>query len=439
MILIIVGIVVVLVVILLIFLMSTYTVVQPNQAHVVTRLSGGRTVYSPKIDTAGAATHKTAYFYIPGLMKRQILALTNIKMEINDIELHDKEVAPFLCDVVCWFHIVDPALAAERLDLEHRDGTFGSVMESLTNLVPAIAREVSMKQEVLDIMRDRVTFGNSLETSVEAQIIKWGVDVVDLEINDIRDANNSSVIKNYESIRQTEVNSSTRQRNAEMVRIAIVAEQENKQQAEIKTAEVEETYRKRQIEKDKTIGISEANRDLEVAQSTELANKQKVSASRTLTVGQASIQKEQTVTIAEGDADALQIKGERQAQVTRLTGTAEADVVLAKGTAEAEAKAKMAEALKAFNEAGITLEQIKAWVQVQTVKFQAIPEAFKSANINLTSSDPQKIFGAFGLDAEGGASLASFIKQLEASTGKSVTEIISDVKDTVTGKPKGTK
>lgn len=417
------------VVILIVAVISTYTVVQPNQAHIVTRLSGGRKVYSPKLNQDGSQPNKTAYFYVPGLMKRQILPLTNIKMEINDIELHDKEVAPFLCDVVCWFHIVDPALASERLDLEHREGTFGSVVESLRLLVPAVAREVAMKQELLDIMRDRKTFGVELESSVESQIEKWGVNVVDLEINDIRDTTTSGVIRNYESMRQTVVQSTARKQNAQQVQEAIVAEQSNLQLANMKTAEVEETYRKRQIEKDKAIGISEAERDKEIALKTKDANLSKVDAQRTLEVGQADIHALAVVKVASGEADAIKVKGERTAEVTRLTGTAEADVVLAKGTAEADVKLKMAEALKAFNESGITLEQIKAWVEVQKSKYAALPEAFAKANINLTSSDPQKIFGGFGLDAEGGASLAQFVKTLETVTGKSVGDIVKDVKD----------
>jgi flotillin len=427
--------VIIAVVVLVILFLSTYTVINPNEAHVVTKLGRGRKVYSPKVDTDGKTLAKTAYFYIPFLMKRQTLALTNIKLEINDIELHDKEVAPFLCDVVCWFHVVDPALATERLDLDHEEGTFGSVTESLKNLVPAVAREVAMKQEVLDIMRDRATFGTELESSVEAQIEKWGVNVVDLEINDIRDTENSNVISNYESIRQTQIQSSARAQNAERVREAIEAEQENKRKAEVKTAETEEIFRKRQIEKDKAIGISEANKDLEVAEQTEKANQQKVSAQRTLEVGQADIKAQAVVKVATGEADAVKIKGERQAEVTKLTGTAEANVVEAKGLAEAKAKDAMAEALKKFNESGITLEQIKAFVEVQKAKFSSLAQAFNAAHINLTSSDPQKIFG-FGLDAEGGASLAQFIKTLETMTGKSATELIKEVKETVTGKDK---
>lgn len=421
-----IGVLVGLVVLVVAFL-STYTVVEPNQAHIVTRMSYGRKVYSPKIGADGKPLGKTAYFYIPFLMKRDILYLTNVKEIISNIELHDKEVAPFLCDVVCWFHINNPALGAERLDLSD---PFESVRHSLINLIQAVGREAAMNQEILDIMRDRKTFRNSVKEAVAEGMEHWGVEVVDLEINDIRDADGSSVIANYESIRQVSIATSARKQNAEKVREAIEVEQDNKQKAEVRTAEVEETIRKRQVGKDKAIGISEAERDLEIAQQTEKANVQKVSAARTLEVGTADVVREATIKRAEGEGEAIRIKGEKQAAVTKLTGTAEANVVEAKGLAEAKAKDAMAEALKKFNESGITLEQIKAFVEVQKAKFGSLAEAFTNANINLTSSDPQKIFG-FGLDAEGGASLATFLKQLETMSGKSAQELIKEVKAAV--------
>lgn len=433
--LIILGIVAV-VVFLIIVGLSTYTVVKPNQAHIVVKFGGGRRVYSPKLDdTSGDALHKTSYFFFPLVMKRIILDLTNVKMTINDIELHDKEMAPFKCDVVCWFHVDDPAKAAERLDLEHENGVFGSVLDSLQNLIQAIAREVAMKQEVLEIMRDRNTFSQSLETSVEGQIQKWGVQVVDLEINDMRDMTGSGVIANYESIRKVEIETSARKLNAQRVQEAIVVEQTNKQLAEVKTAEVEEVFRKAQISKDKNIGIAEKERVQEIAKAEQIANEQVVEAQRTLEVGQADIKAQAVVKVAEGEATAVKVKGEKAADVVTLTGKAEASVVEAKGLAEAKAKDAMAEALKKYNDAGITLEQIRAYVQVQIARSENLAKAFNAANINLTSSDPQKIFG-MGIDAEGGASLASFIKTLEAVTGKSTGEIVAEVKEGVKGKGK---
>lgn len=412
------------------FFLSTYTVVEPNQAHIVTRLSKGRKVFTPKLGSDGKPMGKTAYFYIPFLMKRDILYLTNVKEIISNIELHDKEVAPFLCDVVCWFHISNPSLAAERLDLA---SPFESVKDSLVNLIQAVGREAAMKQEVLDIMRDRKTFRNSVKEAVASGMEHWGVDIVDLEINDIRDSDNSHVISNYESIRQVQVQTTARKVIAERTREAVEVEQENKRIAEIKMAETEEAFRKRQIEKDRAIGVSEAEKEKLVAETTQQANSSKVAAQRTLDVGLATVTKESTIERATGDAEAVRIKGEKAAAVVKLTGSAEADVIRLKGLSEAEAKAKMAEALKLFNDAGITLEQIKAFVAVQVAKFENLAKAFNGANINLASSDPNKIFG-FGLDAEGGTSFGQFLSQIQQMTGKTLPEIVTSVKETVTKK-----
>lgn len=427
------------IVVFVIFLLSTYTVVKPNQAHVVVRFGRGKKVYSPKLterdDESGQPeqAHKTAYFFVPFVMKRQILDLTNVKMMIDNIELHDKEVAPFNCDVVCWFHVNDPAKAVERLDLDHDAGVFGSVKDSLGNLIQAVAREVAMKQEVLEIMRDRNTFGQQVELSVEKEIEKWGVQVVDLEINDIRDSDGSDIIESYESIRQVQVATGARKLNAERIREAVEVEQDNKQKAEMKVAEVEETYRKRQIEKERTIGIAEADQAKQIAEKTKEANETTVEAEKSLELGRANIVKQATITKAEGEAESIRVKGEKAADVVKLTGTAEADVVKAKGFAEAEAKQKMADALKAFNESGISLEQLRAFVSIQIAKYENMALMFQNANINLASSDPQKIFGGFNLDVEGGAAMGGFIKQLESMTGKGIGELIKEAKDGVMG------
>ncbi|MCK5017888.1 MAG: hypothetical protein KAS32_12565, partial [Candidatus Peribacteraceae bacterium] len=195
-------------VLLILFFLFTYTVIDPNDAHVVVFMGRGRKIYSP-VEKEGRKT-KTSYFYIPLLMKRFKLPLTNVKMDIKNIHLNDREVAPFICDVITWLHISDPIQAAERLDLKQ---PFESLEADLINLVQAVARAVAMKQEVLDIMRDRQTFSKSVSAEVGDILNQWGVDLVNLEINDIRDdaEKDSSVISDYESIRKIHVKTQARQ------------------------------------------------------------------------------------------------------------------------------------------------------------------------------------------------------------------------------------
>ena len=130
---------------------------------------------------------------------------------------------------------------------------------------------------------------------------------------------------------------------------------------------------------------------------------------------------------SETEAEAVFKKGKAEADVVNAKGTAEASVIKEKGLSEAIAKDKMAEALKKFNEAGIKLEQLKAWVEIQETKFSNLGLALKDANVNLVSGgEGGKIFG-FDLDAKGGAGLAQMVKAFESVTGKDVKKTIKKI------------
>ena len=393
----------------ILFFIATYKVVDPNVAHVVVFMSRGRKIYAPKLTGEGKA--KTAYFYIPLLMKRFIMPLTNVKMDIPDIHLNDIQVAPFVCDVITWIHIDDPIKAAERLSLTEKD-TFSSLREDLVNIVQAVARAVAMKQEVLDIMRDRKTFAQSVSSEVDGVLNSCGIELINLEVNDIRDddTKESNVISDYESIRKAQINSKARQEVSIRDREAVEIEQDNRQKAEIAKAIAEENFTKRQIEKDKNIGIMGQAKEMEIAQKEEEANRQKVEALRTKEVGEADVVKQATIEQATGEAEAIRVTGEKEANVIQLKGEAEARAIQAKGQAEAAAKEKMAEAMQRFNDAATNIEKIRAWIEVQIAKWEAYSKVADNADIKIVSSGKGANLFGVPLNAETGADFSQMME-----------------------------
>lgn len=393
------------------FFIATYKVVDPNVAHVVVFMSRGRKIYAPQLSGEGKA--KTAYFYIPLLMKRFIMPLTNVKMDIPDIHLNDIQVAPFVCDVITWIHIQDPIKAAERLSLNEKD-TFSSLREDLVNIVQAVARAVAMKQEVLDIMRDRKTFSQSVSAEVDGVLGSWGIELINLEVNDIRDdaTKESNVISDYESIRKAQINSKARQEVSIRDREAVEIEQDNRQKAEIATAISEENFTKRQIEKDKNIGIMGQDKEREIAQKSEEANKQKVEALRTKDVGEANVAKQATIERATGEAEAIRVTGEKEANVIQLKGEAEGRAIQAKGEAEAIAKEKMAEAMQKFNDSATNIEKIRAWIDVQKAMWEAYGKVASNADIKIVSSGKGASLLGVPLNAETGADFSQMIESI---------------------------
>lgn len=205
----------------IIIAINFYTVVEPNKAHVIVAFSSGRKIYHPSMDKK-----KSAYFYIPMFMRRIIVSLENVKHEINNIELRDNKFAPFKCDITCWFKIANPDFAAEKLDVDKEGNIMDSIRETLNAQVQGVVRAAAMKQEIMELMQDRTTFGKSVFEEVNGDLDEWGVQLVKLEIIDFSDLDQTHVIKDYEARREAEISSVTRQTVAK-----------NDQEAQVKEAE----------------------------------------------------------------------------------------------------------------------------------------------------------------------------------------------------------
>lgn len=408
--------------------LATYKVIGSNEAHVVVIMGRGRKIYSPVASSDGQVKAKTAYFYIPFLMKRYIMPLTNVKLNVDNIHLNDIQVAPFICDVITWLHIADPVKAAERLDFSK--DVFSGLHQDLTAIVQAVARAAAMKQEILDIMRDRATFSKGVSSEVDVVLQEWGVQLVNLEVNDIRDKEASEVISNYELQRKAQIESMTRIEVAKRDREAIEQEQDNKQKAEIATALAERAFTTAQIEKDAAIGIAQQEKDRSISEAEKIANQTRVEALRVTEVGKENVEKEATIARAEGEGEYIRIKGEKEANVISLTGSAEADAIRAKGLAEAEAKEKMAEALQKFNDAATGIEKINAFKAIQIAFAQAQGKIAENAEIKLvTSGEGGNIFG-FPVNAKTGADFGQFLEGMDASQIATIADTVFKKKET---------
>jgi len=408
-----------------IFFLATYRVVEPNEAHVIVMMGGGRKCYTAK-EVKGITGHKvkSAYFYIPFLMKRTVLDLTNVKMNIQRIQLNDAQVAPFICDVIAWLHIENPIQAAERLSASN---PFASLESDLMNIVQAVARAVSMKSEILDIMRDRQRFAKEVSAEVGEVLNSWGVTLVNLEVNSIRDdeEKGSSIIQDYERIRTSEVSTESRIKVAQQENKAVQEEAKNLQESKEATAKSFEIYRKAEIlaEQGEEVALQEKVRKVELEKKQ--ANSDIVAAQRELEVGQAQVHKDKAIEIATGEAEAIRIKGEKEADVIKLTGEAEGTAIKAKGEAKAIAKDKMAEALKKFNDAATVIEALNAWTDVQKSKFEALGHSLSKADLKLVSSGKGGNLFGFDLNAENGADIA---QMLESFKDMNVAEAITKIK-----------
>lgn len=437
-----IGIAVGIVILLILLGLQFYVVVKPNQAHVVVFMGAGRKVYSPSARAAAdGQKYSTAYFYIPILMQRIIVSLENVKHEINEIELRDLNVAPFKCDITCWFKITNPDLAAEKLDVDEDGNIMNSIRETLDAQVQGVTRASAMGLEVIDLMRDRKTFGKEVFEQVNGDLDEWGVQLVKLEIIDFSDTSDSHVIQDYEKRREAEIESETRKTVAHQNKEAEIKEAEARKASEQARIESEQAISLRDLDRDEKVGMREQDARLKVAMQQDKANERQVAAERTLTVGQSDYKAEAKEIEADGDARAsikkangsaegIKLEAKAKAEATRQQGTAEADIVAKKGEAEAKAIDKKAEAQKKFQDASKDVEFAKIAKDIEVSKYMYLGKALEQANINIVTDDIE--FMGFG--AKQGAGLGALLKNLQESSGMDLTKLTEQVKKAVGGK-----
>jgi flotillin len=420
-----------LIVILAIFIIAkSYTVVPPHEAHVVVSRGKGRKLFYSRDEKA-----RSAYWHVPVIQQRAVLPLENIQIQINDIPLRDKDMAKFSGDVRCYLNIFDPVLAAERLGKVEPQQTatgFPAIEKDVKDLIEAITRNASMAMDVFAIMKQRDQFSQVVEDKVNEELDGWGLKLIDLEVIHFKDIEGYTVIKDLERRQAKVIETETRKQVAEYEKEASIVESVTNKEKEMQKALNEEEYRTRQIEKDQKIGERQKLSDQMVAKAEMEANKDKVEASRALTVGNAEVSKEAMVVTAEGDAESTKKRGGATAEVTKMTGFAQADVTKQQAFAEAEGTEKKAVALKQYTDAGLSVEMIRAQVDIKKAQFAALAEGLKVAKINLVTSGESNILG-IPISAEVGADLGAMLVSLQ-NQGVNISDLLSKLPISETAK-----
>ena len=378
-------------------MVGLYRVVPVNEVH-IRILRNSKTIFSSR-------TGKSAYWIIPFITKLHKLPLCNLAIPVNDIKLNDKNMAKFVCDIMCFINIKDIGLAVERLILTDTSKEMGfdfiRLSEDLRAIMESVGRTVTTKQTLLDIYMNRSLLDQAITKEVEQVFPKWGIELVDLELKDIKDVIGSTIIQDIERKVAAEI-----RRDAE-VRIATTTKE-----AELAKAEAEEIYRKRQIEKDKQIGIAEQIKNQEIADKETEANAQKIEAMRKLQVGQAEIEKQKIEQLAMAQKIKYTVEAEGQSNQILAVGKAEANIIQIKKEADAAGTLKLAEAMKKFDDMAINVKMLDIQKDIMLSKFNAMAAAIQKADVKwiMSGANAQKFFG-INLDAEGGANIRQFIDE----------------------------
>lgn len=402
-------------------IIGLYRVVPVDESHV-------RVMFDKKDVFMSREGYNPSYWVVPTVTKIIKLPLTNIRIDVPDIKLNDKNMAKFMCDIICFVNISNPLLAAERTGItftqtryEGKQMNIDSLNNDFRAIMESIGRTVATKQTILDIYMNRDQLDSAVTSEVNKVFPSWGLSLVDLEIKDLKDIPGSTIIIDIEKKQAAEIQAEARIKIAQENKRAAIAEADATRESEVKKAENEEIWKKRNIEKEQKIAIAAQEKLKMESQKTQEANETYVEAQRIKEVGLANISKEVTIKNAEAIKSKTITEAEGVSNQIEITGRAEAEIIKLKKIADAEGTEKLALAQQKFNDAAMKIELIKANKDVKLAEAKAYEEGLKVAKINIVSGETREItsdglIGKIRTGAKEGAAIQQLLAGLDTES-----------------------
>lgn len=392
---------------------------------------------------------------------RIVLPLSVFDIDLNAYSGYDLNRVPFLVDVMAFFRIENPAVAAERIS------SFDELQEQLQGILQGAIRSVLAASPIDNILAGRSEFGEKFTAEVDSQLKQWGVHTVkNIELMDLRDSEGSKVIANIMEKQKSYIEAESRIAVAENMKNAQNAETDAKRDVDLQKQEAIQSVGIRTAEQEMKVGIQieqskqsvadqrkiTAEKDMQVKQ---VNDTRAAEIARTVAVTEADQKAQEMAKIAEGElkqanfqADAVRVKANADAEAARVKGVGEADAIRAKGEATGIAEQAMQMApvnaqIALAKEIGendgyqtylIRVEGIKAQrdVGVEQAKAIAVAEIKVIANSGSVSGGVTGLMDMF--TPQGGTQLGAMIEAFKQTPAGA--EVVEAVTEKISGKGK---
>jgi flotillin len=312
--------------------------------------------------------NKASYFAIPDWLPGVGRTIKTMDLTVKELKLpqetYEKGQARYEINTSTKFRIIDVDIAAETISSEE------DLRQQLDDVIKAGVREVTVQYDVVNARAKKLEMETEIRKSITDDFAKWGLELVNFQLVDFQDTDESNIISDISKVREKEIEANRRQQNAE-----------KDKQAREKEAEADEAARTREIQRDKVVGQKQMDKEKEVADRQKIAKESQYEVIRVQEVKKADIEREKSVVLANKEREVEEItkekkklegEGDRLQQEEQAKG--EAAPIREKGFAEAEAKEKLQAALNKFEDkairaliAEIVVEKDKA-IGVETAK-----------------------------------------------------------------------
>lgn len=383
--------------IIIIFLIATYKVVPPTEAHVVASAYNKWVVSS---DDKLSSANKRSYFNFPLIRKVRILDITVKDLDIVH-ETYEKNQARYNVRASLKYRIVDPLTASETFTNDDDLNTL------LKGVLQSAVRAVTVMYDVTDARSNKLEMEKGITVQIAGDLKAWGIILVNFQLIDFQDTIDSKIISNISKRREVEIESTTREVNAEKIKQAVVKE-----------AEAKQTSATREIERDEAIAKREQSKIMTVAEQQKIAQEKTFEVVRVQTIKQAEIDKDRAVVLANQMKDVetvnreqkiLKGQGDRLMQEEQAIGSAAH--FKQDGLAQAAAKEALQLALNKFEDKAIRalvaekIVEMQQNVGVETAKAlaQADVRAFIGGQNGSQGFDLGQVISSLSVSNDSGA------------------------------------
>lgn len=409
---------------LTIWILKMRRIVELKYADVVVRKNGTK-LYSA--DGTIQGSEGAIYYDIPSwipilgcIVKRMPLEI--IQLLVKDYETFAKANARFVITVSVYCRIKNVTTAAQRFP----GNNIADFKNGMNAIIVSAIRKTTANYAIEDIISKRKEIGDEIKEEILQDFDKWGVELTNVAVETISDAQGVTVIHDISAKKESEIKSLSRQQIASQNKAADIAEAENREIAE-----------KRKIEADEQIAMRAQQRDKEVAIKKQEAVIKRLEVDRVEQVTTANIEadasikkaegvRQSQIITSEGTKQALILQGEGESAKNKAVGIAEADVIKAKKVAEAEGLSALADAQKKQQD---TAKEIRMIEKDQAVGL-ALADALKAAKIEyIGSGAPKDFMDLFSVN--GGMSTGASIGTMLGMVKKTDPELHASIVDAI--------
>lgn len=407
--------------------MSFRKVVSTNDVHIVQ--SGKKTTSYGKGMPAGNVYYKWPS-WIPFIGVRVIaLPVSVFDITLNGYAAYDKGRVPFMIDIMAFFRITDSNMAAERVSNTEE------LQRQLQGILQGVCRTILATSEIQEILEGRSQFGGMFTKEVDENLKQWGVQSVkQIELMDIRDANDSKVIANIMAKKKSVIEMESRVTVAGNMQTAQVAEITAQQAVKTREQEAIEQVGIRTAEKDQRIGIANQTAMQNVKEQEKETATRSMAVVQVNTVRQAEINRDAQVVAADQakKVAVINAEGNKQQTILMAEGNLEQAKLVAQGTrlkGEAEGAAEQAVLMAPVNTQITLAKEIgqNAGYQTYLVSIRALEKdqavgieqakALQAADIKVIANTGEVVGGVTKVmdlfTSKGGTQLGAMVEALK--------------------------